>query len=104
MTHDGRRCGKGHGYGDLEYALLRESGHSAVPVATTVHPLQILEFFHVDAHDLPVHMIATPEEIIWVDDPPPAPAGIDWDALSSGDLEAMPVLEEFRQLTPILFT
>lgn len=24
VTRDGRRCGKGHGYGDLEYAILRE--------------------------------------------------------------------------------
>jgi 5-formyltetrahydrofolate cyclo-ligase len=45
VTRDGRRCGKGHGYGDIEYAILRELGHPAVPVATTVHPLQIVEGF-----------------------------------------------------------
>lgn len=99
VTRGGRRCGKGHGYGDLEYALLRESGHPVVPVATTVHPLQILESFPAGAHDLPAQIIATPEEVIEVDDPPPAPEGIDGDALSSGDLEAIPVLEEFRWLT-----
>ena len=42
VTRDGRRCGKGEGYSDLEYAILRELGHPAAPVATTVHPVQIL--------------------------------------------------------------
>jgi 5-formyltetrahydrofolate cyclo-ligase len=34
VTGAGRRCGKGHGYGDLEYAILRELGHAPVPVVT----------------------------------------------------------------------
>ena len=29
VTRDGRRCGKGEGYSDLEYAILRELGHPA---------------------------------------------------------------------------
>jgi hypothetical protein len=43
VTRDGRRCGKGEGYSDLEFAIRRELGHPAVPVATTVHDLQIYE-------------------------------------------------------------
>src|SRR5215471_21367902 len=35
VTRDGRRCGKGEGYSDLEFAILRELGHPPVPVATT---------------------------------------------------------------------
>jgi hypothetical protein len=27
VTRDGRRCGKGEGYSDLEFAILRELGH-----------------------------------------------------------------------------
>ena len=96
LTRTGRRCGKGHGYGDIEYAILRELGHPAVPVVTTIHPLQLVHGFPADAHDLPVHLVVTPDETIEVDDPPPAPAGIDWDALTDDDLEAMPVLKEFR--------
>lgn len=92
VTRDGRRCGKGHGYGDLEYALLRDLGHPPVPVVTTVHPIQVLDRFPADAHDLPVHAIATPDELIEVADPPRPPSGIDWTALSDADLEAMPVL------------
>ena len=33
VTRDGRRCGKGEGYSDLEFAILRELGHPPVPGA-----------------------------------------------------------------------
>ncbi len=78
VTRDGKRCGKGHGCGDLEYAILRELGHPPVPVATTVHALQAVEDFATDPHNLPVHLIVTPEETIEVAAVAlPAPAGID---------------------------
>lgn len=96
VTRTGKRCGKGHGYSDLEYAILRELGHRPVDVITTVHPLQIVDDFPADAHDLPLRVIATPDEILEVTDPPAAPEGIDWDSLSDEDLEEMPVLKELK--------
>jgi 5-formyltetrahydrofolate cyclo-ligase len=97
VTRDGKRLGKGHGYADLEYALLRELGNEAVPVATTVHALQILESFPMQAHDVALSIIATPDELIEL--PAPAPAGgIDWDALPAEALEEMPILAELREL------
>jgi len=97
VTRSGRRCGKGHGYGDLEYAILRDLGHPPVPVLTSVHPLQVVADLPADAHDLPVHWIATPDETIEVSDPPPAPDGIDWDALPPDALEEMPVLQALHE-------
>jgi 5-formyltetrahydrofolate cyclo-ligase len=99
VTRDGRRCGKGEGYSDLEYALLRELGHDPVPVATTIHPLQLVDHVPTDAHDLPLSLITTPDETIWVDDPPPPPKGIDWSALSAEALDEMPVLRDLRSHT-----
>lgn len=99
VTREGRRCGKGEGYSDLEYAILQELGHDPVPVATTVHPLQVVDAVPTDPHDLPLSWIVTPEEGISLDDPPPPPAGIDWTALSEEDFEAMPVLRELREKT-----
>lgn len=93
----GRRCGKGHGYADLAYAVLRQLGHPDVPVLTSVHPLQILPDFPGDPHDLPVHVIVTPEETIEVEDPPPAPRASNGSALTNADLEAMPVLAELAR-------
>jgi hypothetical protein len=93
-----RGSGKGHGYGDLEYGILRHLGQSPVPVVTTVHPLQMVEGFPADRHDLPVSIIATPEEVIEVLNPPPAPKGIDWELLPQEALEAMPIVKSLRKL------
>jgi 5-formyltetrahydrofolate cyclo-ligase len=98
VTRDGRRLGKGHGYADLEYAILRELGHPEVRVATTVHALQILEQFPTEPHDVPVSIIATPSELIEITQPAPAPSGIDWDKLTAETLTEMPVLAELKSL------
>jgi len=95
-TRDGRRLGKGHGYADLEYALLRELGNPAVPLATTVHRLQVIDGFPVQAHDTPLSLIATPDELIEVKRRRRAPRGIDWRRLPREALEEMPVLAELR--------
>ena len=100
VTRDGRRCGKGEGYSDLEFAILRELGHPPVPVATTVHALQIVGGFPRQSNDLPLALIVTPDETISVKRPPPAPAGIEWDRLTEEDFAAMPILRELRRLLP----
>lgn len=98
VTRTGRRCGKGEGYSDLEYAILRELGHPPVPVATTVHSAQIVPSLPRDRTDLPLSVIVTPSEIIRVRRPPPAPTGLCWDKLSEEDLADMPVLREMQKL------
>jgi len=99
VTREGRRCGKGEGYSDLEFAILRELGHDPVPVATTVHPLQVVGGVPTAAHDLPLALLVTPDETIEVDAPADPPPGVDWDALTDDDLEEMPVLKELRAAT-----
>ena len=96
VTRDGRRCGKGEGYSDLEYAILRELGHPPAPVATTVHPLQIVRSMPRDSNDLPVQLLVTPDEVLEVESPPPAPDGIDWSLLSPKALAEMPILAELK--------
>ena len=98
VTRDGHRCGKGHGYGDLEYAILRELGQPPIPVVTTVHAIQVVEVFPADPHDLPVAVIATPDACFEVPLPPEAPSGIDWDLLPPDAMEAMPILKSLRDL------
>ena len=98
VTTDGRRAGKGAGYSDIEYAILRELGHAEVPVATTVHESQIVGAFPTETNDLPISAIVTHTRTIEVANPPPAPARIEWDRLSEEDLEAMPVLRDLKAL------
>ena len=98
VTEAGYRAGKGEGYSDLEFGILEELGHERVPVVTTVHPLQIVDAFPIDDHDIGLTVIATPERVIEVADPPSPDGGIRWDELTADDLEEMPVLEELRDL------
>jgi 5-formyltetrahydrofolate cyclo-ligase len=97
-TIGGKRSGKGAGYSDLEFAILRELGHAAVPVATTVHDAQIVADFPTTATDLPLSLIATPTRVYHVVSPPAAPDGIRWELLDDGALDSMPVLAELKRL------
>ena len=91
----GTRIGKGEGYSDLEYGLLREIGaiSSQTPVATTVHELQIREAaLPSEVHDVSLHLIATSESVYRVTEQVEQPDGIDWSLLSEEQIDAMPVL------------
>lgn len=98
VTPNGKRAGKGAGYSDLEFAILRELGHGPVPVVTTVHDVQVVEDFPIDRHDQPLSMIVTPTRIIEIANPLPSPNGVEWDKLPPDAEEAMPVLASLRLL------
>jgi 5-formyltetrahydrofolate cyclo-ligase len=92
----GARIGKGGGFSDLEYGLLRESGKvdDRTVIATTVHPIQILpEDLLMTGHDIPVNVAATPREAIEVDAAYGRPPGILWDHLQPRQIREIPVLE-----------
>jgi 5-formyltetrahydrofolate cyclo-ligase len=97
LTRDGYRCGRGNGISDLEWAVLRELGKPAVPVLTIAHPEQFVSYFPAYEHDAPISFIATPEELITVERPAPAPRRIDWERLLPERIEEMPVLQQLRK-------
>jgi len=96
VTTDGARVGKGEGYSDLEYAVLRELDlvDAETTVATTVHELQVLERAPVEPHDVPMDLVVTPERAVETATPHDRPAGIDPD-LASERVAEIPVLESF---------
>jgi 5-formyltetrahydrofolate cyclo-ligase len=96
VTRTGRRCGKGEGYSDLEFAILRELGHPPVPVATTVHDLQLVDDVPRDPTDQPLAVIVTPTRTIRVKKPGAAPKGVDWQRLSAEELGMMPILAQLK--------
>lgn len=98
VTETGRRAGKGEGYSDIEFAILRELGHHAIPVATTVNDVQVVSDFPIETNDLPLTVITTPMQTYRIKNPPPPPEKIEWDRLTDQDLEDMPVLKELREL------
>jgi len=98
VTAAGKRAGKGAGYSDLEYAILRELGFAAVPVATTVHDLQVLDDFPVEGMDQPLTVICTPTRTLRVAIPAAAPERVEWERLRAEDLDAMPILRDLQAL------
>jgi 5-formyltetrahydrofolate cyclo-ligase len=98
VTGDGARIGKGEGYSDLEYAVLRELDlvDGETPVATTVHELQVIEDeFEVESHDVPMDLVATPERTIETGTQYGRPSGVDWSKLDDERIEEIPVLADF---------
>lgn len=98
VTRQGSRAGKGAGYSDLEFAMLAELGHAPVPVATTVHDVQVVDAFPTEDIDQRLYAIATPSDA-WLTgaDPADAPNRIDWSRIDAAALEAMPPLAEIRR-------
>ena len=94
----GARLGKGAGYSDIEMALLTEAGllTDQTVIATTVHDLQVLnEAIPEAAHDFRVDLIATPERVIWCDEP--RRPQVDWKGLRPEQVAAIPALQRAQQ-------
>jgi 5-formyltetrahydrofolate cyclo-ligase len=50
----------------------------------------------VDAHDVPIDWVVTPERTIETETTYPTPAGVDWEAISTDRIDEMPVLSTRR--------
>jgi 5-formyltetrahydrofolate cyclo-ligase len=58
------RLGKGGGYGDREIFLARTL-YGYIPVATTIHDLQLVDRIPVEEHDVKVDIVATPTKLLY---------------------------------------
>jgi 5-formyltetrahydrofolate cyclo-ligase len=97
VNRKGARIGKGGGYSDLEYALLREEKKvdDRTPIVTTVHPLQLVDIeLPMTEHDIPLNAIITPEEAKTIRPRFQKPTGIYWHILPPEKIDAIPVLKE----------
>jgi 5-formyltetrahydrofolate cyclo-ligase len=99
VNRDGIRFGKGHGYFDVEWALLRDIGlvDEESPVVACVHDVQYLdEELPALPTDTLVDWIVTPTRTIQVRRKQPKPAGIRWDVLDPVLLASVPPLRELE--------
>ncbi len=96
VTRRGERVGKGEGYSELEYAMLRELGKidASTPVITTVHPVQIVEEIPTMPYDVSVDVIVSPEEVIRTGGGH-KPEGLLLEFLTREKIEETPFLKEF---------
>jgi 5-formyltetrahydrofolate cyclo-ligase len=94
VNRDGARVGKGGGFSDLEFAMLAEAGliGANTTVATTVHPLQLLEeALPETGHDFRLDLIVAGEEAIACRRTQ-RPQGILWEHLDPAKIAAIPTL------------
>jgi 5-formyltetrahydrofolate cyclo-ligase len=96
VSLEGGRIGKGEGYSELEYGILRERGlvDDNVKIVTTVHDCQIASSFPVAAHDIPVDYILTPTRVHETSTILPRPRGIFWELVTPEMIGRMPILGE----------
>lgn len=99
VSPDGWRVGKGEGFSELEYAILKSYGkcsHST-PVVTTVHDLQIVGRIPAEPYDLPVNKVYTNTRVITCPQQP-RPPGIIWSLLGEEKVSSIPLLRELRAM------
>jgi 5-formyltetrahydrofolate cyclo-ligase len=96
VARNGARLGKGGGYSDLEYALCRAAGRvdESTPIATSIHPLQIVRSIPETKHDFRVDLIATPDGVLRTRRTRRQPAGIIDEDLTDEIRANIPALRE----------
>lgn len=100
VTKNGERVGKGEGYSELEYAILRELNkiNEKTPVCTTVHSMQIVDHIPSEIYDVPVDIIVTEKEIIRITSPKPKPHGLYLEYLNKEKINNTPYLKHYLQV------
>jgi len=98
VTEAGARVGKGEGYSDLEFAILRgfDLVDDDTTTVSTVHELQVVdEDVPLGDHDVPMDLLVTPERLVETG-AGAKPDGIAWNTLSEEKIAAIPILQRLR--------
>ncbi|XP_073013849.1 5-formyltetrahydrofolate cyclo-ligase-like protein COG0212 [Typha latifolia] len=98
----GARLGKGEGFAELEYGMLRYMGSidDTTMVVTSVHDRQLVDDIPVEKlliHDVPVDIVCTPTQVIFTNTRIPKPQGIYWEKLSPEKLGQIRILRELKR-------
>lgn len=105
VSANGVRFGKGHGYFDLEWAILSEVGlvGEDSQIADVVHDCQVVEERLVgEVHDVAVDWIVTPTRTLHVADTGRRPGRVHWELLEDSPLLHVPPIQELRGGLPTL--
>ena len=102
ISRNGIRFGKGHGYFDLEWAMLSEIGLTspATEIVDIVHDEQVVdEDLAGEPHDVAVDWIVTPTRTVHVQlDGAREPGRVFWDLVPGTEHESIPPIVELRGL------
>ncbi|XP_069824708.1 methenyltetrahydrofolate synthase domain-containing protein isoform X1 [Dendropsophus ebraccatus] len=102
VSEKGWRIGKGEGFADMEYAMMKAMGAvtEQTVVITVVHDCQVLDIpvELMDDHDLTVDYILTPTRVIKTNCTRPKPQGIIWSKISREMMSKIPILRSLQQI------
>ena len=101
VNYDGIRFGKGHGFFDLEWAMLYQLGvvEQSTPVVAFVHDCQLVNVeLRANHFDTICDHIVTPTRTIQVADPHKPTAGVIWDKLEPSMLHDIASLHELKRM------
>lgn len=103
VSRDGVRVGKGEGYSEIEYGILREirAADENTPIFTTVHDVQIVDFVPKESFDLIVNAIITPTKIVKINHLGERPRGIIWNKMPEERIREIPILAQLKKSTSI---
>jgi len=101
INREGVRFGKGHGYFDLEWAMLYRIGvvDEETPVVAFVHDCQVVETqLEPSPYDTVCDRIVTPTRVIEVEGAQKPTVGVLWQRLEPGMMHEIPPLRELKAL------
>jgi len=96
----GGRIGKGSGYFDLEYMILREIGSvkESTQIVALVDDLQVREEVPMEEKDVSMDFIVTPTRFIKVETDIQRPTKIIWELMDEHSIRRMRPLREVRKI------
>lgn len=102
VSKSGHRIGKGEGFVDLEYGMMRHKDciTEKTLVVTTVLDCQVFDELPgklFESHDVPVDIIVTPTTVIHVEKKLPRPAGLMWNLISREKFFRVAILRTIYQ-------
>ncbi|XP_056384340.1 methenyltetrahydrofolate synthase domain-containing protein isoform X2 [Hyla sarda] len=102
VSEKGWRIGKGEGFADMEYAMMKAMAAvtEQTIVVTVVHDCQVLNIPEdlMDDHDLTVDYILTPTRVIKTNCTRPKPQGIIWSKISREMMSKIPILRKLQEI------
>jgi 5-formyltetrahydrofolate cyclo-ligase len=99
VNEQGARVGKGEGYSDLEFAILREFDlvDDETTTVTTIHEIQFVEEeIPTNPQDVPIDWVFTPEGTYQTEDTSEKPESIAWGLLNREKIEEIPILSRLE--------
>ena len=102
ISRSGVRFGKGHGFFDLEWAMLHSIGavKVSIPCAAVVHDCQLLDDkLTPEVFDTVCDIVVTPQLLLEVETAQKPTCGVLWDRLADNMVEDISPLQELRAIS-----